>query len=173
MVSWPSQQLDIHIAVCLLSPWQGGRGNQKTKIRTDWDKDRLIRKYSCVCKESKINNLLFPIGRQMSLVSMASLWTIVTWENKCHKHEFPLFLLLFPKILLLSKISFGIKFGSVVLVIPPYYLLYSLSKGKKSTKKIRKPQCSASTAHKLLRHWCVINTVLVINPIHMGCYEES
>ena len=140
-----------------------------------------------MCKESRIRNHCFPLAGRYSATSLgsrASAHTMVTWENKCYNHECPPFLLLSPKLLLLSTMLFGMQhpfdqFGSTVPAVQlasflctPRLLAVQTEWGEKLPRK-KKISILCNTAHKLPRRWCVINPVLVINPIHMGCYEEN
>lgn len=150
----------------------------------DQDKDSLISEVK-LCVQGKQNkefiHYFLLAGRCLasSLRSKASAHAVITWENKCHDHEDPHFLHLFPKLLLLTIVPCGMKhsfgqFRSVVLVSSPPSFLWTPHftcctgwVGTKHPQREGKPRCCASTAHKLTRHWCVTSTVLITNPIHM------
>lgn len=150
----------------------------------DQDKDSLISEIK-LCVQGKQNkefiHCFLLAGRCVtsSLGTKVSAHAVITWKNKCHGHEDPHFLLLFPKLLLLKKMPFGMKrsfgqFRSAVLVSSPPSFLWTPHftccrgwVGTKPPQKVEKPWCYASTAHELIRHCYVTSTVLITNPIYM------
>lgn len=150
----------------------------------DEDKDILISEVK-LCVQGKQNkefiHYFLLAGRCLasSLQSKASAHAMISWKNRYHGHEDPRFLHLFPMLLLLTIMPFGImhstgQFRPAVQVSSspsflwtPHFTCCRGWVGTKPSQKGGRPWRCASTAHKLARHGCVISTVLITNPIHM------
>lgn len=162
MVGWPRQQPGIHTADC---SWKKRTGNQKRKDRMDQDKDSLISEVKCVQgKQNKeFIHCFLLAGRCLasSPWSKASAHAVITWKNKCHGHEDPYFLHLFPKFLLLIIMPFGMKhffgqFRPAILLSSPSSFLWTPHftccrgwVGKKAPQRVGKPWC----VQALLINW--------------------
>lgn len=77
----------------------GGKNVRMVKRLVDWDLDSLIRKAKAALASKTKGGIeiLIPLRRQMSSHfsgNRASACPMVTWEDKCHNHRCPLFLLL-------------------------------------------------------------------------------